>query len=134
MRYFKIKIIVDEFTTKRFDYMNTEKHYNYDEIDGYEYVGLDDENTDYILSQQLPELEITELSFSEIEPILEDCQKMKDLDLIIETAIAKKYSLGKELKMRDLPDGDEHRKQYEDFKEMIKGPIRQMKKDYGLRE
>ena len=77
-------------------------------------------------------VEAIELTFAEIEPILKTCCRMSDYDKIIETKIAKRYSVGKELKMRDLPLTDPERIEYEVFKESIKAPIRSQKKEMGL--
>ena len=113
--------------------MNAEKHYSYAEINGYEYVGIDSDNTDYILTQQPVELEATEQTYEQIKPILENCQTMKDLDSIIETGISKKYTVGKEFKMRDLPVDNPERVEYENYKASVKAPIHDLKIERGLR-
>jgi hypothetical protein len=110
------------------------KTYNYHRDSNYEYHGVETEDIASFISSQPAELEISQLTYLEIEHILRDCKMMKDLDSIIETRIADRYSTGKELKMRDLAADHPDRIEYEEYKESVKAPIRQKKKDIGLIE
>lgn len=132
MKYFKAKKIVTELTTLLIRPIDQEKLLNYHSEDEYEYYGVETEDLDSLLAAQLPELEAQELSYQEIKPILDNCRMMRDFNSIIESQIAERYSLGRELKMRDLLSTDPERIEYEAFKQSVKIPIRLKKVEFGL--
>jgi len=133
MRYFKAKKVVDELTTKSFSQINDkDKIYRYEEKDGVEYLGVDSADIPTLLKAQPVELEVKELTYDEIKPVLDDCRLMKDFNAIVEKEIAEKYSVGREFKMLNLAATDQERLDYEAFKEAVKAPVRLLKKDMGL--
>ena len=133
MKYFRAKKIVDEFTTKSFSQINnTDKVVHYAEIDAVQYFGVDSTDLPALLTAQAEELDVQELTYAEIKPILNECRKMKDFDLEIENGISTKYTVGREFKMKDLSLTDPKRIEYEAFKESVKSPIRLRKIELGL--
>jgi len=94
----------------------------------YEITGA--ENIDE--TAQHPECEVEELTFEDVQPILNECALMKSFNEIIERKIAEKYTIGRELKMVKLDYDDPERIEYEGFVEAVKTPIREMKREKGL--
>lgn len=133
MRYFIVKQVVTEYTTLSIvlEAGDTAILYHQDGTYGYWGVQTEDEN---FLTKQHPECEAEEISFADIQNILRDCRMMKDYDAMIEKKIAEKYSIGRELKMRDLAPDSLERIEYEEYKEAVKAPIRLLKKAAGLIE
>ena len=134
MKYFRAKKVVDELSTKQFKSANNndDRIIHYAESDGFEYLGIESADLSALLAAQPVELEVAELTFAEIKPILDNCKMMKDFNSIIEGQIAEKYSFGRELKMRDLLVTDPERIEYEAVKESVKAPIRLKKQEFGL--
>jgi hypothetical protein len=131
MRYFKVKRIITDTTTLSFN-ANGNEMIVYDSDDIYDYVGVNVDDSEMLLVMQNSEIEAEELSYETIKPILENCKKMLDYDLIIEAEIAKKYTVGREFKMKELPITDPKRIEYEAYKEIQKAPIRLLKIEKGL--
>lgn len=131
MKYFKAKRVITEHTTLTIEGMDV-IFYDYDGV--YDYCGVADVDVNSFLNSQPPEIEAEELTFQEIKPTLQFCKKMLDLDKIIEKDIAKKYSMGRELKLRDLPVNDPERIEYEEYKEICKEQIRAIKVEMGLEQ
>ena len=131
MKYIKSKAIVTDLTTMRLHRLADETIINYlstdIEING---VVLDD--VVLFLASQPSEIEAVEVSYESIKDILNDCQLMESMNQIIENRIAEKYSIGKELKMRDLPLDDSSRIEYEMYKTSIKVQVNEQKKALGL--
>ncbi len=131
MRYFRCKQIVNDITTLSLKTDAMETSYLYHQDGDMQYWGVQTDDPGFLLSQH-PECEVTELTYPEMAPILKSCKMMRDLDIIIETEIAKEYSIGKELKLRDLAANDPERIEYEITKEAIKVPVRAKKVELGL--
>lgn len=129
MKYIKAKEIINDITTIR---LQGENIINYHKDNDYSYYGVNVDDVQSFLVNQPAEIEAVELSYEEIKPILKECALMKSYDEIIEREIAKRYSVGKELKMRDLPITDPDRIEYENYKAEIKEKIKLQKKEVGL--
>ncbi len=134
MKYFKAKKIITELTTLLINQINQEKLIHYHDDGEYDYYGVETEDIDGFIAAQYPELEAKELSYQEVKQILDNCRLMKEFDNIIEQKIAERYSIGRELKMRDLSPTDPERIEYESYKESVKAPIRLKKIEFGLIE
>ena len=132
MKYFSAKEVVKDNTTLSLRSINQEKLIHYQTDGDVNYFGVETDDVTAFLAAQSAEIEATELTFEAIKPILDNCRMMKDFDTIIEDQIAERYSIGRELKMRDLTTTDPDRVEYETFKESIKTPIRLLKVDFGL--
>lgn len=133
MRYFKAKKVITEHTTLSFVSTNQEdKIIHYAEIDSVEYLGVDSADTDGLLAQQPQEIEVEELTFAEIKPILDKSALMKDYNTIIEAKIAEKYSIPQEIKMLKLPENDSERIAYQNYVDTCKAEVRPMKLEKGL--
>ena len=129
MRYFKVKQIITEHATKSLVAENQIKYAEMVEQEQvYEIIGA--ENIDE--TAQHPECEVEELTFEEVQPILNECALMKSFNEIIERKIAEKYTIGRELKMVKLDYDDPERIEYETFVGSVKAPIREMKREKGL--
>ena len=133
MQYFKAKKIITEDTTLSLVAPVDAQLIKYSDDESFEYYGANVNDVEGFLQSQSPEIEASELQYSDLQNILEGSKMMKDLDDIIEKKIAEEYSIGKELKMRDLLSTDPQRIAYEAFKASIKTTVRQMKIDMGLR-
>lgn len=132
MKYFRAKEVVKDNTTLSLRAVNQEKMIHYHADDDINYFGVETEDVESFLASQSAEIEATELTFTEIKSILDDCRMMKDFNTMIENQIAEKYSVGREFKMRDLPATDPERIEYEAFKAYVKTPIRMKKQEFGL--
>jgi len=132
VKYFRAKKIVTELTTISVHQPGEEKILFYNSSDDLDYFGVDTQNVEGFIASQPVELEVQELSYQDMKPILDNCQLMSDFNSIIEKQIAEKYSFGRELKMRDLSLNDPERAEYEAFKESIKIPVRLKKVEFGL--
>jgi hypothetical protein len=101
MRYFKVKKVIvppPTDTTLGIVVTGEEKENVFDEIDGYQYIGVDtaDEN---FLAKQHAACEVEELSFGTIQPILKECPLYESINQIVRTKIRQKYSTDDELKL-----------------------------------
>lgn len=134
MKYFRIKKIKSDYSIITPNELYAEKIIYYHQDNDYNYIGVNTTNINDFINSQPVELEIQELSYDEIKDILENCQLMREYDKIIEREIGKKYSIGRELKMRDLPIDDPQRIEYENYKETIKQKIRLLKIEMGLKQ
>jgi len=133
MRYFKAKKVVTEFTTLSFGSTNQDdKVIHYDEIDGFEYLGVESVDVDGLSVQQPAEIEAVEITFAEAKPILDNCRMMNDLNAIIEKKIAEKYSLPKEIKMLKLTKTDPERVTYQQYVDSCKTGVNLLKVANGL--
>lgn len=130
MKYFASKKIITDVTT--ISVRSDEKIIYYKSTDQLEYIGIDVPDAASFIDSQPAELEVTEMSYEEIKPILDNCNMMNELNKIIENQIADKYSVGREFKMRDLEPDNIERTEYENFKELVKAPIRLLKQEMGL--
>jgi hypothetical protein len=104
MRYFKFKKVVlpsPEDTTLGIVTSEGESTYFYDEIDGFQYVGVatTDEN---FLNKQHSACLVEELTFEEIAPILKSCQMYKDINNIVTAKIRQRYSVDDEMKLNRI--------------------------------
>jgi hypothetical protein len=133
MQYFKIKKVVTEHTTLSLVYDESDTVFKYDEIDEYEYWGVQTENVNF-LTKQYAECEAIELTFAEIKPVLENCPMMKNINERIEKEIAKKYTVAQEL---GLTNGDHNSQEYITYRNYVdecKAKFHQLKIDSGLVE
>jgi hypothetical protein len=126
MYYYKSNIIVTEYSTLT---LVGEGLIQYAGIDGCGYYGSEQQID---MNVQHPECEVEELTFEEVQPILNECALMKSFNEIIDRKIAEKYTIGRELKMVKLDYDDPERIEYEGFIEAVKAPIREMKREKGL--
>jgi predicted rRNA methylase YqxC with S4 and FtsJ domains len=132
VKYFKAKKIVSELTTSSIHPLDQEKLICYDFDGTFEYYGVDLPDLTAFIAAQSPELLTQEVAYIDIKSILDNCQKMKDFNAIIERQIADQYTLGRELKMRDLVLTDPDRITYENYKTSIKTAVNTKKVEFGL--
>lgn len=136
MRYVKVKSIVDEISTKQIKGDGNVNVFNYygKTPDGFEHYGVntDEAGLDNFLAAQDDEIEAQEETYEDVLPVLQTSFSMIEFNRIIEREIAKRYSVGKEFKMRDLSGDDPERIEYEEYKSAIKERINLLKKEAGL--
>jgi predicted ATP-binding protein involved in virulence len=132
MKYLKAKKIVSGLTTLSIHPLDLEELIYYDFDGTFEYYGVDLPDLTALIAAQSPDVSAQEVAFTDIQSILNNCQKMKDFNAIIESQIADQYTLGREFKMRDLALTDPDRITYENYKTSIKTAIRTKKVEKGL--
>ncbi|MGK9367511.1 hypothetical protein ACSSWA_01260 [Melioribacter sp. Ez-97] len=134
MKYFKKKNKSAAYTVITPVELYAKRIIYYHQDNDYAYIGVETDDVNNFINSQPSELEMIELTFDEIKEILDNSRLMREFDNIIEDEIAKKYSIGRELKMRDLPPDDPERLQYEAYKESIKEKVRLLKIEAGLKQ
>lgn len=130
MKYLRLKKVVTEHTTLSLVNNTEDPAYKYAEILGYQYWGVDTEAD--IIADQHPECEAEELTFAEIQPILNNCKMMRDINKLIEEEIAKKYTIPQEI---GLTNGDQSSQEYNNYRTYVsecKAKFQQLKIDRGL--
>lgn len=115
MQYFKIKKVVTEHTTLSLVYDEEDTTFKYDEIGGYEYWGVETEDENF-LNNQHPECEIEELTFAEVQPVLNNCPYMKRINKRIEEEVAKEYTIAQEI---GLTNSDWESQEYIDYRAYV---------------
>lgn len=133
MQYFKIKKVVTEHTTLSLVYDESDTVFKYDEIDGYEYWGVQTEDVNFLMKQHI-ECEVEELTFAEIKPILENCPMMKRINNRIEEEIAKKYTVAQEIGLTNSDWNSIEYIAYRNYVDQCKTKFNQLKIDFGLVE
>jgi len=131
MKYIRLKEVVTEHSKLSLVYGEDDTVFKYDEIDGYEYWGVQTEDANF-LTKQHPECEAEELTFAEIQPILHNCRMMRDINQLIEKEVAKKYTIAQEI---GLTNSDWDSPEYADYRDYVaecKAKFQQLKIDRGL--
>lgn len=115
MQYFKVKKVITEHTTLSLVHGEEDTVFKYDMIDGFEYWGVETEDGSF-LDKQHAECEVVELTFAEIQPILNNCKMMRDINKLIENEIAKKYTIAEEI---GLTNTDWDSQEYADYRAYV---------------
>jgi len=136
MRYFKTKIVVEDYTTKRIIIPEGITNYCYAEIDRYEYSGVDTEDENFLINQH-PECEAEEVTFAEIETILKSCKLYADVNELVVNKIREKYDVNAEAEMLNkgiINSSDAAYLTYRTYVEECIAWGNLKKQDYGLVE
>lgn len=114
MKYIKLKKVVTEHTTLSLVNNTEDPAYKYAEEGELEYWGVNTEAN--ILTEQHTECEAEELTFAEIQPVLNNCKLMRDINKLIENEIAKEYTLAQEI---GLTNSDWESQEYIDYRAYV---------------
>lgn len=133
MRYFKIRKVVTDYTTLSLVTSENEQAYKYAEDGEYEYWGANTDDQNF-LTKQHTECEVEELTFAQIQPVLENCKMMKDLNKMISDKIHKQYSLDDEIAILQKSENHPDRLVYNDFRADVKLEVNNLKQQFGLIE
>lgn len=133
MNYIKLKKVVTEHTTLSLVHSEEEQAYRYAEEGEFEYWGVATEDENF-LAKQHAECEAEELTFAQIQSILNNCKLMKDINQLIEKEIAKKYTLAEELGLTNTNWDTQEYFDYRTYVDECKAKFLPMKVERGLVE
>ena len=128
MKYFSFKTVTDQFTTKSIVIPDGTIAFQYND----NLAGVDIEESQKFIEVQHPECEVTEMLFIEIEQTIKESRMYHDMNKIIQTLIADRYSIADEIKMLKLAVDDSERVKYQNYVDECRSVGRALKIEKGL--